>query len=141
MKANVVILWIIGAFFLFAGGLYSYWAILDTGRIEWVGTVAMSLTGVMAIFIAVYMWWSIMRPSRGHVYPEDRLDAEIDDGDPELGHFSPWSWWPIILAAAISLFVMGIAISTFMLPIGLALIAVSLVGWVYEYYRGNFVQR
>lgn len=141
MKANIAILWVIAIFFLLAAAVYTYWAILDTGEIEWVGTIAMSLTGVMSIFIAVYMWWSIMRPARGHVYPEDRLDADIDDGDPELGHFSPWSWWPIILAASLSLVVMGVAISTFMLPIGLALTVVAVIGWVYEYYRGNFVQR
>lgn len=141
MKANVAILWIIGVFFLLAGAVYSYWSILDTGEIEWVGTVALSLTGVMSVFIAVYMWWSVMRPVRGHVYPEDREDADIDDGDPELGHYSPWSWWPVSLAGGASIFVMGIAISTFLLPIGLALTVVALIGWVYEYYRGNFVQR
>ena len=141
MKVNVVILWIIGIFFVLASALYTYWAIIDMGEIEWVGTVAMGLTGVMGIFIAVYMWWSIMRPARGHIYPEDRQDAAIDDGDPELGHFSPFSWWPITLAAGASVFVMGIAISTFMLPIGLAITVVALVGWVYEYYRGHFVQR
>ena len=141
MKANIVILWIISAFFFVCAAVYTYWAIIDTQEIEWVGTIAFALAGAMGVMIAVYLWWSVMRPVKGHVYPEDRLDAEIDDGDPELGHFSPWSWWPIALAAAISLFVMGIAISTFMLPLGLVLIVITLVGWVFEYYRGNFVQK
>lgn len=141
MKANITILWIIAAFFLIVAGVYTYWSYAAEGEIEWAGSIALLLTGVMSAFIAGYLVWSVMRPVKWHVYPEDRLDAEIDDGDPELGHFSPWSWWPIALAGAISLFVMGIAISTFMLPLGAVLIVITLVGWVYEYYRGNFVQR
>ena len=141
MKANIAIMWIIAAFFFVCSAVYTYWAIIDTQEIEWVGTLAFALAGAMGAMIAAYLWWSVMRPVKGHVYPEDRLDAEIDDGDPELGHFSPWSWWPIVLAASISLFIMGIAISTFMLPLGAVAIVISLVGWVFEYYRGNFVQR
>lgn len=141
MKANIAIMWIIAAFFFVCSGVYTYWAIIDTQEIEWVGTIAFALAGAMGAMIAAYLWWSVMRPVKGHVYPEDRLDAEIDDGDPELGHFAPWSWWPIALAAAISLFVLGIAVSIFMLPLGLVLIVITMVGWVFEYYRGNFVQR
>lgn len=141
MKSNFVILSIIFAFFVVAGTVYTYWAIVDTGEVEWAGTIALYLTGVMAAMIAGYLWWSVMRPNRGRIPAQDWADAEIDDDDPELGHFSPWSWWPILLAGALAVFVMGIAISTFMLPIGLALIVITMVGWVYEYYRGNFVQR
>lgn len=141
MKANIVILWILSAFFYLVGGVYTYWSIVDHGSIEWAGTLALVLTGAMGSMIAAYLWWSVMRPVKGHVYPEDRLDAEIDDGDPELGHYSPWSWWPFALAAAISVFVLGIAVSTFLLPIGLVLVAITLVGWVFEYYRGHFVQK
>ena len=141
MKANVVILWIIAVFFYGVGILYTFWSIADHGEMEWAGSLALMLTGAMATMIAAYLWWSVMRPVKGHVYPEDRLEAEIDDGDPELGHYSPWSWWPVALAAAISVFVLGIAVSTFLLPIGLALILITIVGWVFEYYRGHFVQK
>ena len=55
---------------------------------------------------------------------EDREDAEIDERDPEVGFFSPWSSWPVLLSAARSLVVLGLAIS----------------GWVYEYHRGNFAR-
>ena len=43
--------------------------------------------------------------AQGGELPEDRLDANIDDGDAEQGHFSPWSWWPIMLASAAALMV------------------------------------
>ncbi|MEN0102899.1 MAG: cytochrome c oxidase subunit 4, partial [Curtobacterium sp.] len=62
----------------------------------------------------------------------------IEDGDAELGHFSPWSWWPILLAASTSICFLGVAAGLWIVPIGLALVAVTLVGWVFEYYRGNF---
>ncbi|WEK62914.1 MAG: cytochrome c oxidase subunit 4 [Candidatus Microbacterium colombiense] len=34
----------------------------------------------------------------------------MDDGDPELGEFSPWSWWPIVLAGSAAVFVVGLAV-------------------------------
>jgi hypothetical protein len=72
--------------------------------------------------------------------PEDILTSDIDDGDPELGEFSPWSWWPIVLAGSAGIFVVGLAVGHFLLPIGLAVFVVAIVGWVYEYYRGNFAR-
>ena len=141
MKTNFVILSIIFGFFMVASAVYTYWSIVDTGEIEWAGSIALLLTGIMAAMIAGYLWWAVMRPDKGLLAAQDHPEAEIDDDDPELGHFSPFSWWPILLAGALAIFVMGIAISTFMLPIGLALIVITMVGWVYEYYRGHFVQR
>lgn len=35
------------------------------------------------------------------------VDANIDDGDPEIGHFSPWSWWPILSAGSIAIMFVG----------------------------------
>lgn len=83
--------------------------------------------------------WPHEQVSRG-VLPEDRLDANIDDGDSEQGFFSPWSWWPILLAAGGALLFMGIAIGIWIAFFGAALTIISLVGWVYEYYRGNFAR-
>lgn len=33
---------------------------------------------------------------------------------------------------------LGVAAGLWIVPIGLVLVAITLVGWVYEYYRGNF---
>ncbi|NKF33177.1 cytochrome c oxidase subunit 4, partial [Pseudomonas sp. BGM005] len=68
------------------------------------------------------------------------LTSDIDDGDPELGDFSPWSWWPLVLAGSAAVFVVGLAVGHFLLPIGLAIFVIAIVGWVYEYYRGNFAR-
>ncbi|KQO82968.1 MULTISPECIES: cytochrome c oxidase subunit 4 [unclassified Frigoribacterium] len=137
MKTNATLFWILAIFFFLMGAVYTVWNIIDTGQVEWAGTVAIPLAGMLSVFLAFYM--SRSHGAQGGELPEDRLDANIDDGDPELGHFSPWSWWPILLAFACGLVFLALAVGMWIIYIGAALVAVSLVGWVYEYYRGNFV--
>src|SRR3954452_14694145 len=138
MRANAILFWILAAFFLLSAVVYTAWNLIDPmhGKVEPVGTVALLLSTILAAFIAFYIGRS--HSSQGGELPEDRLDANIDDGDPELGHFSPWSWWPVILAGAIGLVTLGIAIGYWIALIGGVVLVISLVGWTYEYYRGNF---
>src|SRR5690554_3391138 len=154
MKVNAVIFWVLAVFFALVAAVYTGWSWMvsnqqleeyaqrvgpggiTAGHPEWAGTVALWLCAVLAGFLAFYVGKSYK--SQGGELPEDRLDANIDDGDPELGHFSPWSWWPIVLAGAISLITLGIAIGYWIALIGGVALAISLVGWTYEYYRGNF---
>ena len=67
-----------------------------------------------------------------------RVDG--DDGDPELGFFSPWSWWPVILAAGAASVFLGLAVGIWIAIIGGGLAIIALVGWTYEYYRGYFAR-
>jgi hypothetical protein len=149
VKGNVVLFWILCGFFALAAGLYAMWSLLFAtsglatvpagamgGHIEWVGAIGLSLCSVLFAFLAFYVGKSYQ--SQGGELPEDRGDANIDDGDPELGHFSPWSWWPILLAGASTLVMLGLAIGVWIAFIGVALLLITIVGWVYEYYRGNF---
>ncbi|WP_420361926.1 cytochrome c oxidase subunit 4 [Curtobacterium aetherium] len=136
MRANTNLFWILFVFFVLADAAYTIWSMIYYGNIEWVGTLSIGLTGIMSAFIAFYL--GRVMSAQGGVLPEDRQDANIEDGDAELGHFSPWSWWPIFLAAAIAVCFLGVAAGLWIVPIGLVLVAVTLVGWVYEYYRGNF---
>ncbi len=76
------------------------------------------------------------------VDPAAARTADIDDGDPELGEFPPWSWWPLVLRlrpprrSSI-----GLAIGAWWLFIIASVLGVvALVGWVYEYYRGYFAR-
>jgi hypothetical protein len=55
-----------------------------------------------------------------------------------MGFFSPWSWWPLILAAAAGLLFLGLAIGQWIIFFGGGLLIIALVGWVYEYYRRLF---
>lgn len=154
MKTNARIFWLLTVFFALVAVIYALWTWavsqqqlteyaqrvgpggITAGHPEWVGTIAIALSAVLAGFLAFYIGKSYK--SQGGELPEDRLDANIDDGDPELGHFSPWSWWPIILAGSASLLVLGLAIGIWISFIGAAFTLIALIGWVYEYYRGNF---
>ncbi|WP_394768468.1 cytochrome c oxidase subunit 4 [Lacisediminihabitans sp.] len=157
MNTNAKLFWILCGFFVLADIAYTVWSIVvhnagyltqlagvqapgsDPGSpVEWAGTLAIGLSAIMSAFIAFYLGRS--HRSVGGELPEDRLDANIDDGDAEQGFFSPWSWWPVMLAAGGALLFMGIAIGLWLAFIGVAVTAISLVGWVYEYYRGNFAR-
>ena len=123
-----------------SAGVSPLWSLLDTShaQVEWVGAVAIGLSGALAVLIAFYL--GRIHSSQGGELPEDRIDANIDDGDAEQGHFSPWSWWPIVLAAAAAITVLGLAIGPWISFIGVSILIVALVGWVYEYYRGYFAR-
>ena len=136
MRANTVILWLLAAYFFLAAGIYTFWSVAANSEVEWAGTVAIALSGILAAFIAFYL--GMVHKSQGGELPEDREDAVIDDGDPELGYFSPWSWWPILFAAAAAVVFTGLAVGIWLMFIGVPLLLITLVGWVYEYYRGNF---
>lgn len=144
MRSNVILWWILAGFFFVVGGVYTLWGILAhpdlllVNQIEWVGSTAFLFGAFMSAMIAVYLQRT--HKAQGGELPEDILTADIDDGDPELGEFSPWSWWPIVLAASAGIFLVGMAVGHFLLPIGVALFAVAIVGWVYEYYRGHFAR-
>jgi hypothetical protein len=150
MKATARLFWILTVFSFFISVVYTVWAIIyhtqqlatpPTGvewlkQVEWVGSIALALVGALSMFVAFYLSRQI-KAQRGEL-PEDRLDANIDDGDAEQGHFSPWSWWPVILAGSSALVVLGLAIGPWISFIGAGILIISLVGWVFEYYRGNF---
>ena len=140
MRANAILFWILAAFFAFSAILYSVWTSIDGNDpgVEWAGTVALSLTTVLAAFIAFYL--GRVHSAQGAELPEDRLDANIDDGDAELGFFSPWSWWPFILAGGAAIGMLGLAIGFWLAYIAIPIVLIALVGWVYEYYRGNFAR-
>ncbi|HEX5730896.1 cytochrome c oxidase subunit 4 [Microbacterium sp.] len=144
MRTNTGLWWLLSGFFLLMTVTYSVWSIVVNLinpwyiAIEWVGTVGLLFATLMSALIAFFI--GRVHRAQGGELPEDILTADIDDGDPELGEFSPWSWWPITLAFSAALGMMGLAIGTWLFPIGLAVFLVAIVGWVYEYYRGYFAR-
>ena len=145
MRTNTTLWWILVSFFVFIDVVYIGWNVLANpniqpwyNAIEWVGSVALLFGALMSGMIAFYT--QRVHMAQGGELPEDTLTADIDDGDPELGEFSPWSWWPIVLAFSAALGIMGLAVGVWLFPIGLCVFAVAIVGWVYEYYRGYFAR-
>jgi disulfide bond formation protein DsbB len=147
MGTNTRLFWILAGFFFLADAIYITWSLLVSANpagqvaphVEWVGAVAIGLTGALSTLIAFYLG-RIHSSQAGQELPEDRLDANIDDGDAEQGHFSPWSWWPVTLGTAAALVFLGFAIGPWVSFIGFAIFVVAIVGWVYEHYRGYFAR-
>jgi hypothetical protein len=138
MRANKNLFWILAVFCVLLAGVYVFWHLIDQGNVEWVGALGIGLAGMLSAFLAFYL--GRVYSAQGGDLPEDRLDSDIDDGDPEMGFYSPWSWWPVILAGSASLMLLGFAVGTWITFIGVALVLVAIVGWVYEYYRGYFAR-
>jgi hypothetical protein len=149
VKTNSVLFVILGVFFWLADAAYIIWSLISPvhvvnpieggawyHNIEWVGAIAIFLSGILSFFIAFYL--NLSHRSQGGELPEDRVDALIDDGDAEQGFFSPWSWWPVMLAGSAALVFLGLAVGFWVAFIGGSVFVISIVGWQYEYYRGLF---
>ena len=100
-----------------------------------IGTTGLVMTGALAFLVAFYVLYTAKR-----VYPrpEDRLDAEIDEADPEYGFFSPHSWWPLAVGFAAFLVTLGLIFAVWLVVLGVMVLMFALVGWMFEYYRGAF---
>jgi hypothetical protein len=123
---------------LMAGGaaLYlliaaAYWFITK----EIVGTTALALTGGLALIIGYYLLFTSRRV--GH-QPEDNPTADIEDADADYGFFSPHSWWPIAVALSVGIVMVGLAFAAWIVILGVVLLVGTLIGFVFEYYRGPF---
>ncbi len=149
MRVNANVFWALTAFFAIADALYVVWvlvasqdtsgsALTPTRPVEWVGAIALGLCSILSLLIAFYV--TITRRAQGGELPEDRLNAEIDDGDPEVGYFSPWSWWPMVLAFGIALVFLGLAVGIWVSFIGAPIALLAIIGWYFEYYRNYFAR-
>ena len=142
MRTNANLMWILGVFFLLSAAAYTIWVGItvnwDPDHIEWVGTVTLTLSAILAFFIAFYI--GRVHMAQGGELALDTLTADIDDDDPEIGHFSPWSWWPLVLGFGLAVVFLGLAVGAWVAFIGAPLVLIALVGWNYEYYRNNFAR-
>jgi hypothetical protein len=103
-------------------------------RIDWVGTVALLLSGLLCLMLAGYFWFVARRIDPR---PEDRPDAEISEGAGEVGFFSPGSYWPFGIAAAAASSALGMAVELWWLVIaGMIGVVMGASGLLFEYYSG-----
>ena len=126
--------WIFGLgaiFSLAVAGIYWY---LSHDQI---GTTALIMTGALAFLVAFYMLYTAKRV---FPRPEDRLDAEVDEADPEYGFFSPHSWWPLLVGISAAIIGVGLIFALWAVVLGFFFLLIALVGWLFEYYRGEFAQ-
>ena len=97
------------------------------------GTAALALSVGLAFLTGFYLLFTGRRlPER----PEDKPDGDIEEGTGELGFFSPHSWWPLYVGLAAAIAAFGVAIGWWLFLIGLLAIFMTVIGFVFEYYRG-----
>ena len=99
------------------------------------GTTALALSVALAFLTGFYLLFTGRRlPER----PEDNVDGEIEEGTGELGFFSPHSWWPLYVGLAAAIAALGVAIGWWLFLIGLLALFLTVIGFVFEYYRGHY---
>lgn len=118
-----------GIFFAVVTPIYWFMSGDPTGT--WALLMAMFLALLLSFYLGVV---AKQIPTR----PEDDKQGEIADGAGELGFFPPYSWWPLFAALSIGVCILGVIFAWWLFLIGIALATVSMVGWVFEYYRGNY---
>lgn len=129
IEANVFLL--PGVFFVLVGVVYGFL----TDFKELVGFPAILLSAGLAFMVGIYFQ---MLAKRHGVRPEDREDGEIAELAGDQGFYSPWSWWPLVLAAGAALSFVALAVGWWvMVPAGIIAL-VGLVGWVFEFSTGRF---
>ncbi|MCY7395404.1 MAG: cytochrome c oxidase subunit 4 [Nocardioides sp.] len=135
MKAEAWVFAICTVFFILVSPAYWFVTAASEEGGDWTGTSALTMTTLLTLMVTLYLGFHAKKMDPR---PEDRNDAEIADGAGELGFFPPYSWWPLWAAATLGVCVFGVATSAWWLfIIGIALGAVALSGWIYEYYRGE----
>lgn len=118
---------IVAAFFAIVTPIY--WFVSEDPS----GTSALVMTTLLGGLVAFYL---AVVARQIDDRPEDRKEAEVSDGAGELGFFPPYSWWPLWTALAAATIVVGVVIGWWLVIIGFGVGTVTLIGFVFEYYRG-----
>lgn len=129
MKTEARLFLMLTPFFLAVSVWYGVWS-----GFEPVGTLAILLLAALVGMIGAYL---------AHVArhidarPEDDPYGEIEQGAGEQGVYSPGSWWPVACAAAAAVVFLGLAAGWWLVGVGVVLGLMALVGWVFEFSRGQ----
>jgi cobalamin synthase len=128
MKTGSLVFGIIALFFITITPIYWFLSYDPTG------TAALILTCLLNLLICFYL---VVTARRLPPQPQDDKEGEIADAAGEYGFFSPYSWWPLATAFCFGLVILSIVVGFWLMVIGAALGAVALLGFVFEYYRGE----
>ena len=132
MKTNVAIFNLLTVFYIIVAAVYGYWSNLVYGEIEVIGFASIGMLFFLTGFLAFYLG----KTAKNFTGPEDLPDANIEDGEAEMGFFAPWSWWPLMLGIGGAICFTSLAVGWWMFIIGFPLAIVALIGFVFEHSRG-----
>jgi hypothetical protein len=136
MKTEYKIFGIVTTFLFLACGVYAWWTWYESKPhvIEWVGVVALALSGLLCLMCGGYFWFVSRRID---LRPEDRDDSEIVDGAGEIGFFSPGSYYPLGISVATIVTGLGLVfLYWWLIALGIVGILMASGGLLFEYYTG-----
>jgi hypothetical protein len=137
MKSEYRLFGILAAFLFAAAAVYGWWTWISTEphQMEWIGVVALVLSGLLCSMCGGYFWFVARRID---LRPEDRPDAEIADGAGEVGFFSPGSYFPFALGLATTVTGVGMVFwAPWLIAAGVVALLVTTGGLLFEYYTGT----
>lgn len=115
-------------FYLIICAIYGFWS-KDIS-----GIVLLGFTGLFAFLIGFF---ALHTSRKVFPRPEDRDDGDQEDADLDYGFYSPYSWWPLPTVASCAIIIFGLCFAAWMVAAGVAFLMLSLVGFMFEYYRGQ----
>ncbi|AKU17154.1 cytochrome c oxidase subunit 4 [Luteipulveratus mongoliensis] len=130
MKVEYKLFTILFVFCVGVGIWYGIWT-------EWkepVGAVGLFLTAGLCAMIGGFLAWTARKLGPR---PDDDPNGLISDIEGDYGFFSPYSWWPLFLGLSGAIVFLGLAVGWWLVILGMPLLAISAVGWVFEYFRGE----
>ncbi|HEY5856518.1 MAG TPA: cytochrome c oxidase subunit 4 [Aldersonia sp.] len=134
MRIEARIFELLTVFFIVVAIIYALFTGVSRTGVEWAGLTALVLTAGLALIIGTYFRFVARRLD---LRPEDYEEAEIADGAGDLGFFSPFSFWPIALAASATLTATGLAyVEPWLVVLGVVCVLFSVGGLVFEYHLG-----
>jgi hypothetical protein len=134
MKTEYKLFGIVTLFLFVACAVYAWWTDYESGAVEWVGVIALALSGLLCLMCGGYFWFVSRRID---LRPEDREDGEIADGAGEIGFFSPGSYYPFGLAlAAITTGIGLVYMLWWLIAVGIIAVLIASAGLLFEYYTG-----
>ena len=135
MKTEYKIFAGVAAFLFGAAAVYGSYTYGEVGQLEWIGFVALILSGLLCSMCGGFFWFVARRID---LRPEDRPDGEIAEGAGEIGFFSPGSYWPFGIAVAAVVASLGLAFAQWwMVAVGIVAVLVTTSGLLFEYYTGS----
>ena len=125
----------VAAFLFGAAIVYGFYTRGTGTHVEWVGTIALILSGLLCSMCGGFFWFVARRID---LRPEDREDGEIAEGAGEIGFFSPGSYWPFGIALSATIAGLGLVLWMWWLVVaGMILVIVSSSAMIFEYYTGT----
>lgn len=129
MKIESKLFTYLAPFFLLVAVVYGFWS-----NWEPVGTTGLFLLIGLVGMIGFYLSATAKRMD---ARPEDDAFGEIEQGAGEQGVYAPWSWWPLAIASGAAICFLGLAVGWWVFGIGVVVSVLALVGWVFEFSRGQ----